>query len=49
MQDKASSDIGGGISSMTGGGSSGIQYSHTSSRKNLDMFSGGASKEFNTV
>jgi hypothetical protein len=41
MHDKASSDM--------GGGSSSNHFSHTSSRKNLDMFSGGASKEFNTV
>jgi hypothetical protein len=47
MHDKASSDLGGGISNMTGN-SSGNHFSHTSSRKNLEMFSG-AGKEFNTV
>lgn len=53
MHEKASSDIGGGtaagLSNMIGGGaSSGNQFSHTSSRKNLEMF-GAAGKEFSTV
>jgi hypothetical protein len=47
MHEKASSDLGGGISNLTGG-SSGNQFSHTSSRKNLEMFNG-VGKEFNTV
>jgi uncharacterized protein YcfJ len=50
MHEKASSDMAGGagLSNMIGGGSSGNQFSHTSSRKNLEMF-GAAGKEFSTV
>jgi hypothetical protein len=47
MHEKANSDLGGGISNLTGV-SSGNHFSHTSSRKNLEMFSG-VNKDFNTV
>jgi hypothetical protein len=47
MIEKANSDMGGGISNMTGASYGNNHFSNTSSRKNLDPM--GGSKEFNSA